>query len=197
MKARLRILVVSVFAGFGIYLIFANLIVTKKVLPEEFSEARVKGATLAKSIVDLSSESLKNLTEIARYDEEGDRSEALILISKEVIKNRETREQAIKLSSQLEKMARSLTNIKPTKARVLATEAVSSEVALVSRLISYNDYLLQLFETLRDKFQNTSRNPNGRVQQLINKINEEASAINQFNRRFNQSLAEFDQVFVE
>lgn len=197
MKSRITIAAISIALGFGIYLLFSNIEISKKFLPEEFSEARIKGAALAKNIVDLSSESLRSLTEIAEYDEEGNSSEALILISKEVIKNRATRDEAIKLSSQLEKMARSLTDIEPTHARILATEAVSSEVALVSRLISYNDYLLQLFETLEKKFLKPAVNSDGRVVELIKKINEESSAINQFNYRFNESLAEFDKVFVE
>ena len=128
---------------------------------------------------------------------EGNVTGALDLISIEINKNQEIRREAIKLSSQLEKMARAIGAIKPEGARILATEAVSSEVALVSRLIVYNDFFLQLFGTLETKFQGEEPNPTNRVQQLINNINDEAKAINQFNKRFSESLAEFHKFFVQ
>ncbi len=184
----------AVLIGVGIYSVI-GLMAPKTNLPPEFSEARIKGAELAQRIVELSNESLGNLETIAAYDRAGKKSEALILISQEVVKNQEAQQEAIKLSSQLERMARTINDIKPTEARVLATEAVSSEVALVSRLLSYNDYLLRLFEALREKFENPSTYTNGKVEQLIVKINEEAQAINTFNQRFTSSLAEFDKLF--
>ena len=184
----------GVAAAFGAYILFSNL-TAPNFIPEEFTEARLNGAELASKIVSLADDSLNNISEIARFDDEGDKDEALILIAKELAKNREMRDEAIRLSAELEKMARSLRNIKPSQARILATEAVSSEVALVSRLISYNDYLLQLFETLKEKVQTPSVKTNGRVEELVKKINEEAKAINEFNGKFSQSLAEFDKMF--
>ena len=185
---------IAAFVGVGTYSVI-YLAAGGSYIPPEFSEARIKGAELAQSIVALSNESLGNLETIAAYDREGKKSEALILISKEVLKNRDAQQEAIKLSSQLERMARSIGDIEPSRARVVAAEAVSSEVALVSRLIAYNDYLLRLFEALRDKFQNPGAYTNGRVEELVAKINEEAQAINAFNDRFSQSLAEFDTLF--
>ena len=186
--------ITGVLIGVGTYSVI-QFMFSRAHVPSEFSEARIKGAELAKKIVDLSNESLGSLETIAAYDRTGKKSEALILISKEVLKNRDAQGEAIQLSSQLERMARTINDINPTKARVIATEAVSSEVALVSRLLSYDDYLLRLFEALRDKFQNPSFYTNGKVQELVGKINEEAQAINTFNYRFSESLAEFDKLF--
>lgn len=197
MKSRWQLPIVIVAALIVGGYFFLAYLDTRQYIPPEFSEARLKGAELAKKIVELSGDSLANLEQIAEYDKQGNAPEALILISKEVIKNRETHEGAIRLSSQLERMARTVSDIKPAKARILATEAVSSEVALVSRLISYNDYLRQLFEILRDKFQSRGANPDGKVKGLIDKINEEARAINEFNQRFNGALAEFDNIFTQ
>ena len=194
MKAWILGTVIAVIIGVGGYSVL-RLVGDAGFVPVEFSEARIKGAELAKNIVELANGSLGSLEEIAAYDEAGKKSEALILISKEVLKNRDTQAEAIKLSSQLERMARSIEEIKPARARVLAAEAVSAEVALVSRLISYNDFLLQLFEALRQKFQNPTVYANGRVDELVRKINEEAQAINTFNQRFGESLAEFDELF--
>ncbi len=172
-----------------------QLFLAKPYVPPEFSLSRIKGAELAQSIVNLSEESLTNLEKIGVYDRQGNSSAALVLIAKEVVKNRQTRERAIALSSQLEKMAQTIDMIKPTRARILATEAVSSEVALVSRLVAFNDYLLSLFETLRAKFQKPDASVDDKIVEFTGKINEEVRAINDFNRRFNNSLAEFDKVF--
>jgi len=191
MKARnLTIAIVLLAGALSAYFFF----ISRSFIPPEFLEARLKGAELAKNIVRLSAPALQSLERIAEYDQQGNAPEALILISEEVIKNRQAHQEAIKLASQLEKMARTIDDIKPAQAKVLATEAVSSEVALVSRLLSYNDYLLQLFVVLQDKFQKHI-NTDGRVRELVNKINEEALAINAFNSKFTNSLAEFDQIF--
>ncbi len=194
MKVQLKIGAVIAVVAFGLYF-FINSLLAKSFVPTEFAEARLTSVAVAKQIVNLSSDALSSLDQISKYDQQGNTSKALILISNEVIKNQETHQEAIKLSSELEQMARLLNDIKPTQAKVLATEAVSSEVALVSRLLVYNDFLLQLFQTLRDKFQNKNFNADGKVQDLINKINEQARAINDFDNRFNQSLAEFDKFF--
>ncbi len=194
MKTRLLIIATIALIGLGIYILVAA-ITPEKFVPKEFSEARIKGAQLAVEIVALATQSLNSLQEIAGYDEQGNAPEALILISREVIKNKETSQRAINLSGQLEKMARLLEEIEPARARILATEAVSSEVALVSRLLNYNDLLRQLFETLRDKLEGKTANPDGKVRELVDRINKEAQAINDFDRRFNQSLAEFDKIF--
>jgi len=193
MKKNLLILSSAILAGLGIYFAI-SIILPDSFVPEKFMEARIKGAELAYNIAELSNSSLKTLEQIEEKDRQGKNSEALDLASQELLKTLETRQQAIKLSSQLEKMARSLQDIKPAQARVLATEAVSSEVALVSRLLSYNDYLGQLFETLRAKFQ-SNEDTNGKVQKLLNDINDEAKAINDLNKKFTDSLEEFDKMF--
>jgi len=193
MKSQLKVFITTVILGVGIYSV-VYIIIPKAYVPDEFSAARIKGAELAGRIVNLSNEALARLDEISEHDKEGNEPEALALISQEVIKNRNLQEEAIKLSSQLEKMARSVEEIKPHKARIVAVEAVSSEVALVSRLITYNDLLLQLFTALQGKFENPYAVTNGEVQELINQINDETRAINDFNKRFNESLAVFDKL---
>jgi len=167
-----------------------------KSLPPEFSEARLRAASLAQKIVTLSNDSLKSLEEVAQYDKQDDSSQALILISRQIIKNRDNHDATVQLSSYLERMARSLPDIKPAKARQIATEAVTTEVALVSRLLTYSDYLAQLFDVLRAKFNNSLSNPDGRVEELIRKINQEAEAINDLDTRFNDAIAQFDKLFL-
>jgi hypothetical protein len=87
-------------------------------------------------------------------------------------------------------MAKNLAQISPASASQKALEAVSSETALISRLITYNDYLTQLLEVLRGKF--LGKNSNDKIPELIQKLNNEAQAINDLNQKFNETMKEFD-----
>lgn len=164
-------------------------------VPPEFSEARIRGAGLAEEIIAASGFSVQNLATIAIYDREGNFPDALSLVAQEVLKNREIRDRALGLASALEKMAILTSEIKPARARIKATEAISAEVALVSRLITYNDLFLRLFEILRSKFQGQQVDVDGEVEKLVEQINFEARAINELNQKFTAGLAEFDSIF--
>jgi hypothetical protein len=172
------------------YFIFYFITVDPKSVPSEFLMARQEASAIAEEIVGLSSQSAGNLTEISRLDQEGKYSDALNLISEELERNRQAREKAIGLSSQLELMATNIAGISPASASQVALQAVSSETTLISRLITYNDYLNQLLEVLRDKFMGLS-NGNS-IPDLISKINNEATAINDLNKKFNDLIEDFD-----
>ena len=167
-----------------------------KSVPNDFVEARSRGTEVAQQIVALSNSVLRGISDIARYDQEGNTTEALLLVANNLVQNKKNQEQSILLASNLERMARFVPNIKPARARQLATAAVGAEVALVSRLISYNDYLRQLFEVLNNKFdRGYAKSVDAEhIDLLISKINEEAAAINNLNQRFNDALAEFDKL---
>ena len=192
--SRIKLAITATIVGLGSFAV-VYVIVPKAAVPAQFLESRVRGAEIARAIVDQSNRTLTRLDEIAVYDREGNVAEALSAISQLVVDNRAAQEKVLALADELEEMARSIADIRPERARVFATEAVSSEVALVSHLLSYNDNLFVLFEALRAKFDNPSAKTNGRVRDLIGKINEEAQAINEFDGRFNDSLAEFDKLF--
>ncbi|MDP3901908.1 MAG: hypothetical protein Q8Q37_02980 [bacterium] len=166
-------------------------------VPQEFSEARIKGAEIAEEILAQQANTLQTLEKIAQFDKARNTAQALILISEEVIRNREANSKAIKLSSQLQRMASALTSIKPNIAQTLATQAVTSEVSLVSRLLSYNDYLSQLFEVLKDKFEGKATYTTTKIQDLINNINDEVKAINDLNKDFTYALNSFDALFID
>lgn len=174
------------------YFAFHSLITDTRIVPEEFLMAREEASVIAREIVGISNESAGNLAEISRLDQEEKYSEALALISEELERNRQAREKAIELSSQLELMAINIAGISPASASQVALQAVSSETALISRLITYNDYLNQLLEALRDKFMGYS-NGNS-IPELISKINEEVQAINDLDRKFNDLIKEFDSI---
>ncbi len=187
---RVKLLIVFLIIILLGYFVARFLFVDAKDVPEDFLQARQEASLIAQDIVNLSNQSADNLDEIAYLDGERKYSEALTLISQELERNRQAREKAINLSVQLEKMARNLSEISPPSASQTALEAVSSETALISRLIIYNDYLTQLLEVLRDKF--LGKTDGDKTNELIAKINDEAQAINDLNNKFNKTMEEFD-----
>ena len=183
-------------AAAAVVLVLRYVVFPATFLPGEFSEARLKGSRVAERIVELSRTNLSLLSEVARYDRESNYPEALISISNAIIQNRENQAEAIRLSEQLTAMAEQAPRIRPNRAREIATEAVAAEVALVSRLIYYNNYLSQLFETLKVKFEKPwVTYLDGQVNDLINKINDEAHAINEHNKKFVALMLELDSIF--
>lgn len=194
MSKTLKTSLLFVFSGVGVYLVGSFVAVSQTHVPAEFREARTKGANAALQIVAASAHSLTVLEEIAKLDEAGDSTEALSLTSNEIEKMRDFRGAALALSSELGRMAQFIGDIEPERARILATEGVSAEVALVSRLLNYGETLTDLFKTLTAKFEGRAADPDGKVKGLIGEINAEAKAINQFNSRFTQALAEFDKI---
>ncbi|MDO8466571.1 MAG: hypothetical protein Q7S83_00320 [bacterium] len=188
--------IVTVIMATALVLVLRYVVFPAKFLPGEFSEARIKGSNVAQKIVEISRANLALLDTVAKYDRASDHTEALIAISAAIIQNQDNQVEAIRLSEQLTTMAEQMQRIRPLRAKEIATEAVASEVALVSRLIYYNSYLAQLFETLKVKFEK----PwvvylDGQVNDLINKINDEAQAINELNKKFVSSMGELDVIF--
>ena len=102
------------------------------------------------------------------------------------------RENAINLSAKLEIMAKNVSQISPAIAGQIAIQAISSETALISRLITYNDYLIKLLEILQAKFLEKKKRQR-QNSRLNEKINDEARAINDLNNNFNSLMTEFDK----
>jgi len=171
------------------------LIEPQRNVPEGFYDARDRSEGLAETIQQLTRQSLTRLAQIAEFDEQGNASAALNLISQEISEHRKSQEIAAQLGSQMEIMARLISDIKPAAARDLAAESVSAGVALVSRLVTYNQLLGDLFGVLQLKMINLKNDPSldGRVNLLVNQINDQAKAINQFNQRINSATAKFNE----
>lgn len=189
---RIRVLIIFLLIVLVAYFIVRFLFVETRNIPPDFLRARQEASLIAQDIVNLSGETATRLDEISKLDQEQKYTEALVLISQELERNREARERAITLSQQLEAMANNLAQIKPASAGQTALQAVSSETALISRLINYNDYLNQILEVLRAKF--LDRGDGDKIPELIAKANDEARAINDLNQKFNDVMKEFDVV---
>ncbi len=162
------------------------------IIPPDFVAARQRGAEFALEIGVISQNSLRSLDEIAIHDRVGNRAEALVLITRELIKNRELHERAVALSTELAKMAEQIPKLRPRDARAVAAEALSYEVAMVGRLLGYTASLKELFEVLRAKLTAREGVTNGRVQDLLAQINASANSINALNNAFNETMRKFD-----
>lgn len=189
---RVKITIIFLLIVSAVYLLARFFTPEIKNVPEEFLKARQEASLIAKDIIGLSGQTAGNIAVISEFDKEAKYSDALNLISQELERNRQAREKAIELSKQLELMIKNIPEISPASASQAALEALTSETALISRLISYNDYLVQLMDILKKKFLFQEKDGNGRVLELINKINEEARMINELDKNFNKSMDKFD-----
>ncbi len=187
---RVRLLILFIIIILLAYFVLRFWAIQPKNVPDDFLRARQEASLIAQQIVSFSNESANNLDELARLDKEGQHTEALVLISQELERNQQAREKGIELSVQLETMAKNLAQISPASASQVALQAIASETALISRLITYNDYLAQLLEVLQEKF--LGKSSDGKIAELIGKINDEIQAINDLNQKFNDVMKEFD-----
>ncbi len=192
MSDKVKIAVISIFlttlAIFGAYKIADG----GKFVPEEFVNSRIAGAVIAENIVKMSNDTLKSLETISQDENRRNYQSAIDTVYRELDHNKSARNEAIKLSNYLNQMAGSLSDIKPRKARDLATEAVGEEINIINHLISYNDHLNQLFELLKAKFEGKIQNREDRLKELLLLMNQEANSINNLNQRFKLAMEEFD-----
>ncbi len=165
-------------------------------IPQDFSDARLRGAAIAANIVTLSTQSTNDLTKVNEYDKQADYTNALTLTTDLVVRSQEIRNQAIDLSKQIGKMTEALPSISSPDARQAALESISSRLALVNQLINYSNDLGSLLNTLRDRFIGNPT-PAGRVQMLVDQINTDVTAVNNFNAQATQAMARFDAIMAK
>lgn len=185
---RIKILIAFILIILVAYFFVRIITPDPKNIPEEFLRAKQQSALIAKEIVDISGQTSDNIKDISELDKQQKYEEALKLVSQEIEHNRQAREKAISLSNQLEIMAKNISAIQPLSLSQAAVQAVSYETTLISRLISYNDYLVQLLEILKNKFSGEEKNADGKIAELITKINTEAQTINDLNDQFNSAM---------
>lgn len=164
-------------------------------VPDEFTEARQRGAFVAEKIVFFGHQSLAGLEQISGLDDLGKYDKALKQVELELERNRQARDEALLLSSYLGTMAAYLSEIKPARAQAIATEAIGHEVNLVNHLIGFHGLLTSLFELLESKFRGHIKNSDKEVRQIISDINNEIKEINNLNLKFNELMEEFDTYY--
>jgi len=180
--------------GMGLLYLAGYLLIGQIFVPPQFTEARNKSGLIAKEIVALTEESLKNLDVISLNDREYNFRKALGLVREELERAKNSRIKAVELTKQLDAMARGAAGITPLKARNLAMQAIADELSLISHMIVYNDALNGLLQTLEFKFSGDIRYDSQEVQNLIKNMNNEAKEINNLNESFNQKMQQLDKM---
>lgn len=188
-KKLLLILLAAVVVG-GYFVNGAGFL--RLTVPPEFEAARLQGALIAENIVGLSRRSSDALQRINSLDLERKHEEALRETEELIKQSEEIRNQAVLLSEEVQKMTQALSKINSFEARQAALESISSRLALITRLISYSNYLSDLLNALRERFSGVPGDH--QVINTINQINAEVNAINNFNREASEAMERFDAV---
>lgn len=195
MKLRIKVasaiwLAVAIAALYGI----GYLAIGRSFVPDNFTVARKADAEIAKSIVALTEESLKNLESISALDREYKFEDALVLVRQELLRTNEVRENLGELLGEIGKMTVAADGIAPAKARNLAIEAIKYQLDLVKNLNEYNAILNGLLATLEWKFAGIIKKDVADVQVSIGNMNAVGKEINKLNNLFNQKMEEFDAI---
>ena len=161
-------------------------------VPKDFTDARLQGAAIALDIVTLSAQSTNDLQKVNQYDKQGDYTDALTLTTDLVVQSQQIRDRAVALSNQIGNMTKSLSSLS-SDAQQAALEAITSRLALVTQLINYSGDLETLLDTLRSRFTGAPT-PAGKVQALVNQINTDVAAVNNFNAQATQAMVQFDSI---
>jgi len=162
-------------------------------VPQNFTDARLQGAIIGQNIVNLSNQSMDALSKVNALDKKQDYGNALTATGDLVTKSQEIRDQAIQLSAQIEQMTTALSNISNLDARQAALESISNRLALINQLINYSGDLGRLLDVLRNRFSGKG-GTNAEVQALVNQINTDVNAINNFNSQAGQAMDRFDAI---
>ncbi|MFA5098787.1 MAG: hypothetical protein WC461_01025 [Candidatus Paceibacterota bacterium] len=187
---RIKMLILFIIIISAAFLAFQFWFADAKKVPSDFLQARQQASIIASEIVGISGQSTNTLSQISQLDKDGKYTEALILVSQELERNKESRDKAINLSVQLETMTKNLSAISPDSASRTALEAIASETSLISKLIDYNDDLTKLLEILQNKF--LGKYSGDKISELVAKINDDIKVINELNRKFNDVMKNFD-----
>jgi hypothetical protein len=161
--------------------------------PKSFTDARTEGNAISQKIVDISNQSTADLQKVNQYDNAGDYTNALALTTNIITRSQDLQNQAVALSDQIAIMTRALTNLSSVNAQQAALESISSRLALVSELVNYSSDLGKLLTTLQGHFTGTLIK-RGDVQTLVNQINTDVNAINNFNNQATQAMVKFDSI---
>jgi len=162
-------------------------------IPQDFTNARLQGAVIAQNIVNLSNQSTADLAKVSELDQKHDYTSALALMANLVSKSQDIRNQAVALSNQIGEMTKALSSISDFGARQAALESISSRLALINQLINYSGDLGRLSDMLRSRFTGTGGGQ-VEVQAIVNQINTDVNAINNFNSQAGQAMDRFDTI---
>jgi len=165
----------------------------KNRVPSAFNNARTQASATAQDIVT----TLKGTTDsiAALQSKENQKgSDVLSVVLKSLQDTRVAREKAVILASDLEKMALAVPDIYPDSARQTAIVAISSEAALINKIISYNEELTHLLSLLQDYYSGKNITV-ADINSTIDRLNKNADQVNSFNRQFVSLMSKFDSYY--
>lgn len=181
--------VIIVAVGYGLALFWQ----AENKVPADFTAARLQGAIIAQTIVNSSNQSTAELNAINQYDQKGDYKDALASTTDLINQSAGLRSEAVQLSAQVSQMTSQLSNITSQPAQQAALESISSRLAVINELITYSNDLDQLLSVLQSRF-NGNYVPNSQVTAIVNQINTDVNAINNFNAQAGQAMDKFDSI---
>ena len=181
--------VIVIVVGYGLVLFWQS----QNQVPVAFANARAQSALIAENIVNLSNQSNATLQEVNADDAKGDYKDALNLVSGMITQSEDLRNQAVDLSNQIQQMTESLSSINSVPEQQAALEAISSHLALINQLINYSGDLGNLLDTLQARFAGQPTNGTS-ISVLVNQINTDVNAINNFNTQAEQAMQQFDKL---
>jgi hypothetical protein len=185
----IAVFIILVLAGYGIAIYWGN----RNQVPLAFTNARLQGALISQDIVGISTSSTTELAKVNQYDQQGDYADALALTTTLINQSQDLRNRAVELSNQIGIMTQALSQINSLTARQAALESISSRLALINQLINYSADLDRLLAVLQARFSGKYE-PKGTVQALVDQINTDVNAINNFNAQAGQSMDQFDKI---
>lgn len=160
-------------------------------ISKDFDFSRRQSALIAQDIVNLSTEIKNDISKINDLDKEKKYKEAFNLLNETNFKILDIRQKAIELSKTLEIMTKELNNIKAKGNERWAIVAVTNRLTIISHLINYSDYLFSLNLALQKRFYGEDNKKE--IEDLIQKINMEATAINEANQKAMEAMQKFDE----
>ena len=166
-------------------------------VPKQFSDARTGAVQTAEGIVNMANESIVTLAKISELDKSGKYDRALDLVVQEVNRNNELRDRAEVLSQGLGLMTQALSQVKPQGAAVVGIQAIGKEYQIAQRLINYYNSTYELLDVLRGRYDGVSSDPSSasaqtKINDLITKMNADASAVNVLNEEYKGLMSQFD-----
>lgn len=164
-------------------------------VPIEFLEARRRAVNSADKITGLTEQSASNLEYINGADQRGDYTKGLELVTAEIDRGEEIRNTAVDLSEHLRDMAVTLGEVRPGDAATIGFRAMTVGIELVQRLISYNNNMRELFNTLQTRLEsNGDEQTRIRIVELIEALNNEALVINNLGSEYRNLMIQFDSL---
>lgn len=160
-------------------------------VPKEFRDARDEGGVISERIVENAKSVTESLNQVSSLEAQKQYGEEDAKINDLEKQNQAMKDDALALSKQMEIMLNIIPEIRSEKARDTAFQAVNSELAVITNLLSYGDFMERLFGVLRER---TVKNRAAQIDGWLHEINNEVQQINDYNAKARDAFTQFDSI---